>query len=199
MKTKDTFTPEDFDKFLRWLDKENEEAGHKYTYIHRKLIQWFAGRRCVPAEDLADEVIARVIFKTKCFVEPCNESNDELEIRIDDRLPYFYAVAFYVYKEHLRDMRSEPVPYTPAPEDPEILERRDRCLESCLVKLPKDQSDLIAEYVNNGNRTNKEHRKELAASLGITLDALRIRTCRIRKMLRDCMEDCLEKAAFAEM
>ena len=49
---------------------------------------------------------------------------------------------------------------------------------------------LIVDYYRDTRRQKIERRRELADRLGITMNALAIRACRIRDTLLTCLEGC---------
>ena len=59
---------------------------------------------------------------------------------------------------------------------------------------PEDQQVAQSYYVDDG-RAKIDRRQEMAEKLGITVNALRIRLCRIRATLKDCIVGCLKQAA----
>ncbi len=176
-----------FDRLLGWLHPEREQAGRKYEDIRVRLIRIFTCRGCHEPEDLADETINRVARKL-AEIESDYEGNPAL---------YFYGVA---HKVHLEYLRKRPMPVTtlppaqPANADNED-EREYECLDRCMKGLPPDSRDLMLQYYQDEKREKIEHRKRLAAQLGIGINALRIRACRIRESLYHCVRNCLEGAA----
>ena len=70
-------------------------------------------------------------------------------------------------------------------------ERLIECLNLCLQKLTPESLHLITLYHQGEEALDKARRKELAQSLGIPLNALRIRAYRIRVEIEDCVEKCL--------
>src|SRR5882724_7462856 len=134
MKTNDTVTPEEFSRFLRWLDSLPEAAGEKYNYVRKKLIDRFVFWGCKPAEDLADVVINRVILTIEDGEPAQNDGISDSESRtdIERKLPYFYFFANYVRLEHFRDLKkSSKLPKT---ETDNSMDKESRyyCLEQCL-------------------------------------------------------------------
>ena len=65
-----------------------------------------------------------------------------------------------------------------------------RCLEECLRKLDDDQRELIIEYYRGDRRVKIDHRRSLAGRLGLTMNAVTIRACRIRDRLETCVRGC---------
>jgi len=170
-----------FDALLDWLDCDREQAALKYEKIRHSLIKIFTGRGCVEPEDLADETINRVARKLK-------------EIEKDfsgDRARYFFGVANKVHLEYLR--RKPPQPMPPPSPDPDLIELQYKCLERCIDRLSEDDRELLLYHRAEG-QTESEFRKSLAKRLGIGPNALRIRVYRIRMILKECVEKCVERA-----
>ena len=166
-----------FDRMLVWLNPDREKAAQKYEAIRRRLVEIFASRRFPDAERLADDTIDRVILKVPQVEEGW----------VGDPAYYFLGVAKKIVLE-----ASKPTPFVvqpPPPPEPEELEREDRCLERCLGLLPQDDSEMVLEYVSG----DKHRRQEQARKLDISANALRIRVCHIKKIIRPCVESCLEQ------
>jgi DNA-directed RNA polymerase specialized sigma24 family protein len=182
MKKNWELSQEAFDALLTWLDSDREQAALAYERIRGALIKIFTGRACVEPEDLADETINRVARKLK-------------EIEKDfsgDRARYFFGVANKVHLEHLR--RKIPQAMPPAPNDPNRIELEYNCLEKCIGRLSKENRDLLLRYHGADGRAETELRRALADELGIAPNALRIRVHRIRVLLKECVEKCIERA-----
>ena len=82
---------------------------------------------------------------------------------------------------------------------PALKEQRLDCLDRCLDDLKPEQRDLIVEYYQDAQRQKIERRRNLAQRLGITMNALGIRACRIREALMTCVEGCrARREAFAQ-
>jgi DNA-directed RNA polymerase specialized sigma24 family protein len=175
-------TRESFDALLLWLDPERDAAGRKYEEIRLRLIKIFVCRGCYEPEDLADETINRVSKKLKEIAGTYS----------GEPARYFYGVA---NKVHLEYIRRKPVPIPPAPHDASSsLEREHACLERCIQELTTANRMLVLEYYREEKRAKIDHRKNLADQLGIALNALRIRACRIRASLQHCVESCINEA-----
>ena len=180
-----------FERLLAWLDPERERAGQRYEDIRLRLIKIFTCRGCHESEDLADETINRVARKL-AQVAATYEG---------DRALYFYGVAHRVYLEYLRKRPARAAPPTlPAPperteEERAADEREYECLERCMDGLPAGSRDLVLQYYREEKREKIEQRKRLAARLGIGINALRIRACRIRETLYRCVQTCLAEGA----
>jgi DNA-directed RNA polymerase specialized sigma24 family protein len=179
-------TQESFDALLAWLDPDRERAGWRYEEIRRRLVKLFTCRGCGEPEALADETIDRVVKRLK-----------EIEASYTgDRALYFYGVANKVYLEYLRRRTPAPPP-PPAPSDDvdDEAEREYACLDRCMERLPDANRELILRYYEEEKGAKIDQRRRLAENLGIALNALRIRAHRIRAVLQECVEDCLEGQA----
>ena len=109
---------------------------------------------------------------------------------------YCYAIARLVLLEGLkRQTREEKAAQeyhrTPAAEDDGGLEDRLRCLRRCLNELPEAQRHLVAAYYQGGGTERIDGRRRLAESLGIGMNALRIRAFRLTDKLQGCITGCL--------
>ncbi len=171
-------------KFLIWLNPDPNQAGEKYEEIRRRLIKIFACRGCNCAEDLADETINRVARKV----------SEIAETYVGDPALYFYGVAHYVHHEFLRK-KPDPQPPPPLADESSRTEEEYECLEQCMESLPARSKELFLQYSQEEKGAKIEHRKQLAQQLGIPLNALRIRACRIRAHLQACVLECLKNKA----
>jgi DNA-directed RNA polymerase specialized sigma24 family protein len=182
---KGKLTREGFDRFLFRLDSDRDEAGRKYEVLRSKLISYFDWRNCPFPEDHADEALNRVIRKI--------EAGEELR----DVSTYVFGVARMILLEIARRMENERAALHQLPaailidtESDETQARMD-CLRQCLATLPQKSRELITGYYEGDGPAKINRRKELAAKLGMQLNALRIRACRLREKLEECMGRCL--------
>jgi len=173
---------EDFDRLLHWLDANLEAAGREYETIRERLIKIFARRGCAAAEDLADETINRVTAKLETIIDDYEGS---------PRF-YFYRVAQLVHMEYLKRPKPPQVNWD-LPAFSEEKEREYECLDDCLERLSSDQRELVLQYYQKDKRAKIEGRQRLAEQLGIAVNALRIRAHRIRSLLQQCLNECLEE------
>lgn len=182
MKKEDPPNQEEFDALLAWLDPDSGRAGERYLEIHRKLIKVLVRRQCHAAEELTDETINRVSHRVQGIASTY----------VGDPILYFYGVAKMVYKEWLKDEKTrlyaKPLPL---PEPSEDVERIHEYLERCRQKLDPESRELILKYFQHEKREKIDNRKQLADSLGITLNGLRMRVHRITAILQKCVFDCL--------
>jgi len=189
-----TLTQEALERLLATLDADRERAGQRYENMRRKLIEFFEARGSNSPADHADETINRVARRL-----------DEGE-SVQDLSAYFYGVARLLLKETLRGRGKEAIALDLAAEpsiatDDEEYERRrqeeDRrlkCFESCLSKLPAASRVLIVEYYREEKGVKIERRKQQANALNMSLNALRLRACRIRGELGECINTCVARS-----
>ena len=188
MKNQSPVTQAAFDSLLAWLDPDRERAAGKYEQIRRRLIKLFSCRGRQDADELADETINRVTLKAP-------EVSKEY---VGDPALYFYGVAQKVFLESLRRKQPCPLPPShPSPEQSEETEREYECLERCMESLAPASRELVLDYYRDDRRAKIDHRKELAARLGIAQNALRIRVHRIRATLQECVGGCVGRALTA--
>jgi len=186
-----------FRKFLAWLDEGKDSSGEKYLDMRGRLVRYFDRRNCFPADDLADETLNRVARRLE----------EEGTISEGPPARYCYIVAKFVLLEHVRRTRPQvsaeesdfnvtvssvtTVPSTTAAETEQMLDYLERCLE----KLVVGDRELILGYYRGELREKIQERRELAERLGLTINALSIRACRIR----DRLEECVRRCAHGEM
>jgi DNA-directed RNA polymerase specialized sigma24 family protein len=174
---------DDFERFIAWLDPDRDEACKKYEKIRRRIMT-ICRVRGIPeseAEEIFDEVIDRVVRKVPEIAEGY----------VGDPALYCYGVARNVIYEWFHRPRP-PMP-PPVLDDPNKKEQRDRCLRHCLEQRAPEDRRLLLEYYSKDGREKIELRRRLAAELGISENAFRIRLSRLRATLKDCLEECLKK------
>jgi RNA polymerase sigma factor (sigma-70 family) len=181
MKHERPVTQAAFDSLLSWLGPDRESAAEKYEQIRRRLIKLFTCRGRLDAEDLADETINRVTLKAP----------DLAREYVGDPSLYFYGVAHKVFMEVLRRRPQVPLPPPPDPAEAEEAEREQECLDRCMAGLPGANRELLLDYYRDDGRAKIDHRKEMAARLGVAQNALRIRVHRIRAAVQECLRSCL--------
>ena len=186
-------TREAWDKFLSLLDADQEVAGERYERIRRRLIIFFEGRRCLRAEDLADETIMRVIRKNYDGVH------------IDDVIRYSYGVAKIIKLEEdeigrredrMRDELLRSGATFIDPEDPYAEEDlRYGAFQKCMEKLSTSNRTFILNYYEDTGRAKIDNRKSLQDALGISKNAMTLRAYQVRKKLEKCIKSHLRQAA----
>ena len=179
---KKDLTQEAFDNLLSWLNPDREQAGKKYEDIRRCLIKIFTCRGCLTPEDLTDETIDRVVRKA-----PELAGN-----YVGDPALYFYGVAKNVFHESLRHKSYQIKSPAHEPHTSAETEQEYACMGECIQKLAPRSRELILDYYKEERSAKIDHRRQLANSLGIEMNALRIQACRIRATLYQCIQECLK-------
>lgn len=179
-----------FDMLLTLLDADREQAGASYERLRTRLARFFEWRDCEHPEELADIVFDRIIKKLALGEQVLNVE------------AYAITVAQFVLKEDYRERtrQDRSIDEEPllggfaVPEiDPEPDTRMD-CLEKCLKEFSDDNRGVIVAYYDTDERTMIAARKRLAESLGVSLNTLRIRVCRLKTKLEECARDCCRRA-----
>ncbi len=176
---------DDFDKFLETLDAgSRKQAAGKYIALRERLERFFEWRNCENPEDLADVVFDRVIKK---ILEGEEIKNTEA---------YSVTVAKYVLLENRREvLRNKELDENSSEiiETENIDEQKDKrlkCLDKCLNEFPDDKRKMLINYFDTDEETMIPARKRLAKKLGLNLNSLRIRVCRLKSKLEKCTKDC---------
>jgi hypothetical protein len=173
-----------FDAFLRTLDSDRDRAGEAFEALRERvtgLLEWWGTSR---AAELADETLDRVARKI------------EEGVRIPEGSlgAYVRGVARMVFYESARDRTDQlddPEMLVESPLDEEI-EPALSCLDDCLSTLQHNDRKLVLRYYDTGKRA--EVRQRLATENGLSMTALRIRTCRLRQRLEECVTGCMKRS-----
>jgi len=183
-KGKWSLTREAFDRLLAQLDSDREQAGIKYENLRRRLVKLFEWRGAFFPEDLADDTLNRVAKSL------------ETGEQIANLTAYSLGIARNVFLESLRSRQREAALQS-IPQGAAAItdESRRECLEHCLRGLSPQDFQMIVQYYQEDKRARIEARRALASQLGIPLNALRIRTHRLRVQLQQCVEHCLQREA----
>jgi DNA-directed RNA polymerase specialized sigma24 family protein len=186
-----------FRQLLAWLDPGSDSEGQGYLEMRRRLVTYFDRKGCLSPDELADETLNRVARRLQ----------EEGEISDTPPARYCYITAKFVFLEYLRHRERSNLPLDDlegsgrgpgaqardsdgeAPEREKLLE----CLDSCLASLETDNRQLIDRYYRGEQREKIENRRALAQSMGLTMNALSIRACRIRARLESCVNNCCQR------
>ncbi len=180
-------TNEDFDALLGWLSADRDEAGVLYEKIRAGLIRFFRFRGCADPPLLADETINRVASRI-----PTLDSSKNVKT-----ITYFYGFAAKVLFEYSRTVSQEvsldsnglygekSFQEAETPTD-----TRSDCLETCLMQLTPEESDLVLRYYEKDKSEKFAARRIMAANMNLKMPALHIRVFRVKNLLRDCIEKC---------
>jgi DNA-directed RNA polymerase specialized sigma24 family protein len=167
-----------FESFLVYLEPGHPTSERQYRQLRSKLMRFFSWRWCEEPDSLADETITRIVK---------NISAGE-EIRAANLYSYVYGVAMNVFREYLRDKkkRQEMVSNYSELLSADFQDGRD-CRMQCLQSLPPYKINLLKKYY-----LSKDDRDELADSMNLSLNALRLQIHRIKNDLRNCYHDCMD-------
>ena len=187
-----------FSRLLEWLDDGVGSHGETYLEMRRRLVSYFDRRDRLSADELADETLNRI----------GRTLEKDGAIATTPPARYCYVVAKFVLLEDVRrehtHVRLDEARTAGAPArrgvvvaepdaDVAIREQRLECLDRCLRGLKADQRELVLEYYRDTGRQKIDRRREMAARLGITMNALGIRACRIRNALEVCVGGCCKQ------
>lgn len=173
---------------LARLDTDPVAAGEKYEHLRRALLKFFSWHQTLEAESCVDETLDRIARRLDGG-EP-----------IEDVGAFAYGVARLVRLERQRQTAAMPTTTDEtlvahaAPSDGEDLEVRDACLQRCLGEISANEREFIVTYYVGSGRERIDGRSRLAAAMGLSENALRLRAQRLRDRLRVCASQCLEQA-----
>ena len=173
--------PEVFARFLQLLSPDTEEAGRRYTSLHKKLTGFFSLKGVSDPVSAADETIDRAVLKVDAGAV------------VPDVEKYCKGIARNIAKERLRLLQREYTAFTKFLEDlgnssAEQVERIYNILKPCFEQLAVEERQLLLAYCHETQgRARAEHRRRLAETMKMTLLALRVRVTRLRNNLTDCV------------
>lgn len=186
-KTKWMLSQSSFQRLLSWLDENSESGGQRYVVIRRRLVQYFDRKNCSSPQELADETLNRVARRLE----------EEGEIIGSTPSQFCFNTARYIFLESLRRREHNEPLHQDLASSPQFQEEgeweqlRSNCLEKCLQTLDPEERIVILGYYQGERRMRIENRKLIAAKLGVSMNALTIRACRIRIKLESCIRKCL--------
>lgn len=181
-----TLTTSSFQLLLDRLDNDPV----KYEELRLRIGHLLRWRGCTDShvDELVDLTFDRVAAKLA--------SGEQ----VDNINAFSAAVARFIWLEHSRKNKAEAVgddlPETPVEPVVEFLDDPDtrvRCLRRCVAtKLSDEDRRLVVDYYDtDADEKSKNARKRLAGSLGMTLNALKVRACRLRMKLERCINECV--------
>jgi len=181
-----------FNLFLSWLNPDLDVAGREYERLRQKLIIIFNSRGCAVSEDLADETFNRVMRRLPGMISSYKGAP----------APYIYKTAHHVYLDYVKNVWTpipEHLPDIRQPEKNDDDEMTYQCLDQCIQQLSPNNRELVLNYYRDEKQAKIDHRKKIAESLGIELNAMRIRLYRVRKTLRQCIDECLQRVLASQI
>jgi DNA-directed RNA polymerase specialized sigma24 family protein len=175
-----SITGSDLARLLERLGPDEAHAALEYERLRRTLVRFFDWRGIGTPDECADETLDRLARKLE-------------ETMVDDLWSYAHGIARLVLLEYQRRpivSSIEAAGDPPAPQSAPVLEKDEHlyeCFERCLTELPADGRTLILRYYQ-GERSEKiSNRRQMAASLGLSENALRSRVQRLRDRLEQCV------------
>lgn len=174
--------PAAFAGLLAALHPDRDQAALRYEELHERLVRIFIWERAIDPETLADEALTR-LARRLAEGEP-----------IQNIPAFLNGIARNLLKEeanrrHLR----QPLPDLPAPPPNPNVERHHLALEHCMAGWEPDKRELLLAYYQGDHAARIRNRQELAARLGIDLNALRNRALRLRERLEICIRKQLDR------
>lgn len=184
-------TPQSFEKLLAAFDPDREEAAKTYENVRVKLLRYFERYGISDTDRYVDVTLDRVMRRL-----------DEGEV-VANISAFIYAVASYVRMEawneqkQLRDVEVEIQRDIEQKQLEDVVGESPRqlCLDRCLNDLPVETRILIIDYYSAERSAKIKLRRQMAKSLGIEMNALRIRAHRIRLGLETCVRNCVSQLA----
>jgi DNA-directed RNA polymerase specialized sigma24 family protein len=171
-------------RLLARLHPDVDQAGQEYERLRRALIKFFDWRGAPAPEECADEAIDRLARKLE-------------ETVVDDVRGYAHGIARLVLLERRRQpvfssIENEPgAPGLHVAPPSEESDRVHECFELCLAGLPDDGRSLVLRYYEGERLAKISNRRQLAAALGLSDNALRSRVQRLRDRLEQCLHACI--------
>lgn len=183
-------TASSFQTLLDRLDTDPSAAADKYEELRLKISHLLRWRGCAEshADELADRTLDRVAAKLSAgeVVENVNA--------------FAAAVARFVWLEHSRknkaDAAGDDLPEVSIDPDLGFLDEPDermKCLRGCFAGSMNDDDRrlVLGYYDTDADEKATSARKRLADSFGLTINALKVRACRLRMRLEACVNDCV--------
>jgi hypothetical protein len=180
----------DFDQLLQWFGPDRDISAKKYLETHERLTRLFHIKGCNRPEDLADEVMDRVAKKLPSLRTPDPDhiavllgfARNVLHEYWRERAPF----------EEMSDLSKEPS----GTNETALKEMRALCLENCLGKLGDNNRYLLLEYYQYETGGKIRHRKAMAEVRDTTLNALRLKACRLKSVVTDCVKRCFQSGGM---
>ena len=191
MKHHDNLSANDFDALLALFSMDREKAGEEYELIRGGLVRFFKFKGCADPLHLADETINRVASKIDSFDVSRN-------IR---PVSFFYGFASNVLFEYRRIANREfslsetEFAIGAGLEENDSNDIENGCLQKCLERLSEIERKMIIDYYTSEGHEKIESRRQMCERVQCSAGALYTKICRIRAILRGCIEKCLGDAA----
>lgn len=184
-----TPTPQSFEKLLAAFDSDREIAGKVYEDVRVRLQRYYERYGVSDTDRYVDITLDRVMRRL-----------DEGEV-VANIMAFIYSVASYVRMEAWNDQKHFHAAEVEIQKQMEQKQEervvgespRQLCLDRCLDALPIETRILIIDYYSAERSAKIKLRRQMARSLGIEMNALRIRAHRIRLGLETCVQKCVSQ------
>ena len=179
-----SLTPAALERLLGALDTDRERAAEAYEQLRTRIVglqRWWGAPN---SEALADITLDRVARKLEEGAE-IGEGSFGAYVRGVARMVFHEAVR---QEQRVRASELGALQIHPSAAN-ETFGGAFTCLDRCLPQLAEQERKLVLSYYGEGKKDDV--RRRLAAELGISATALRIRTCRLRERLERCVKGCL--------
>ena len=186
-------TKEGLSLLLERLDTGRADPATEYQDLRLRLYKYFVWKGCprLKADNLADTTIDRVASKLEQGVE------------VRSIRAYSCEVARFVFLEFLRaDMEEAAGDELPDvfvyPGNPSALDERLPCLKKCLNETVRDGDEkrmILDYYGDDDGQKLKVRRKRLAKQFNVSVNALKVRACRLRMRLEKCVLNCIREGS----
>jgi DNA-directed RNA polymerase specialized sigma24 family protein len=176
-------TGEAFENLLAFLHPDRDTAATIYLRLRLKLTKFFEYNVASNPDDEADEVLDRL---TKKITEGQNIQNVDA---------FAYGIARMVLVEFRRKRFRKEKALSHLLYDLQLIAReqdielRHECLTQCLAHIMGERSDLLLEYYRSGS----SEKRELAARLKVSENALRLMVFNSKPKLKKCLQKCFDK------
>ena len=173
-----------FEKLLLQLSPDRERAAAEYERLRFRLTKFFQWRGCQEPEDFADRTLDRLARRL------------ESGAQVDPIYSYCCGIARNLLLEAQREREQQNTVLNQIAqialnqvEPPHSAETVPLdALTQCLDRLPAESRRLVLDYYQGEKQAMIDRRKVLADTLGIPINALRLRVNRIRKQLEKCVK-----------
>lgn len=169
-------------------EEVSHQRGKRYVELHARLTRLFAWRGCHEPEMQADRALDRAREKWA----QGRDSGEALPGPNPNPVTYVCSFVRFIFLEWLaeRHRLELPVPQGRPDAQEVALECLDRCLEEM---LEPEERELILEYYREEKRAKIDYRNAIARRHHLSANALRIECCRIRRRLRTCVVQCVNR------
>ncbi len=174
------------------LRTEALAGGFGYEALRRRLVLFFRQHEPIDAEALADGALDRLARRL------------DDGTAIDNAALYVFGIAkLMLFEAHERRMRREAARQETLNAADDVIDDDDAtdplllaALRACLREFGASSAELMLAYYRDDDARRIATRRDLAARLGISINALRNRALRLRAALETCVRRRAPGAAY---